>query len=53
MKEIKIYITDRDFKTIQEINLKAWHQTTPEEREQYQRLIQFYGTGVLHAVESS
>lgn len=45
--EITITVREFDVKQNQIIGLKIWSQTSPEEREAYEKLINSYGTKVL------
>lgn len=45
--EITVKVSDRDINRIIQIGCKKWQNTTPEEREEYNRLVSYYGTAVL------
>jgi hypothetical protein len=45
--EITINVNELDVKRFIDIGLKPWNKTTVEERREYDRLINHYGTEVL------
>jgi len=44
--EITITVSERDQRRIEQIGSKPWWQTTPQERMEYDKLVQLCGTAV-------